>query len=568
MSDPVRARVVTLSDFNLATLNGLMANDPGEPPVDVVSTDFGQVQPLLLDADAACWRDRPAGAVVWVRPEAAAPAFGALRRFEPVPGDAISGEVDGFADMLIAAADRVGSLFVPTWTLPLSERGLGFLDLTLESGVRGTLARMNLQLAGRLSGHPTIHLLDASRWLRAAGAGATSAKLWYMAKVPFTNAVFEMAVQEIKAALRGIGGRARKLIVVDLDDTLWGGVVGDEGWESLRLGGHDAVGEAYADFQRALRDLTNRGIVLGIVSKNTEEVALEAIRENPEMVLGLDDFAGWRINWNDKARNIADLTAELNLGLDSVVFIDDSAFERGRVREALPEVLVPDWPGDPLLYRERLTSLDCFDAPSLSEEDRARAGMYAAERRRDAARGEVGSADAWLASLGLEVHVEDLDRANLARAAQLLNKTNQMNLRTRRMTETELSEWAASPRRRVLAFRVADRFGDSGLTGLASIEVENGRAELCDFVMSCRVMGRGVERAIVSAVVEAARQLGASSLAATHIPTARNEPCLRFFEGSGFVPGSDEGSFTRDPLDPYEVPEHIALHRGVGEGSG
>ena len=155
---------------------------------------------------------------------------------------------------------------------------------------------------------------------------------------------------DLKAGLNGLDGRGRKLIVVDLDDTLWGGIVGEVGWEQLKLGGHDHVGEAFADFQRALKGLNRRGILLAIASKNEERVALEGIAQHPEMVLSLDDFAGWRIDWEDKAQNIADMVAELNLGLQSVVFIDDNPAERSRVREALPEVFVPEWPADPALY--------------------------------------------------------------------------------------------------------------------------------------------------------------------------------------------------------------------------
>src|SRR5262249_44027937 len=224
----------------------------------------------------------------------------------------------------------------------------------------------------------------------------------------FHSDVFVEAARDIKAALAGLGGAARKVVILDLDDTLWGGIVGDVGWQGLRLGGHDSVGEAFVDFQRHLKALTRRGILLAIASKNEEPVALEAIGSHPEMVLRAEDFAARRINWKDKAQNIVDLMADLNLGLQSAVFIDDNPVERARVREALPEVFVPDWPEARLLYSSTLVGLRCFDAPAISREDAERSRMYAAERQREDLKKQVQSIDAWLRSLETRARVEPL----------------------------------------------------------------------------------------------------------------------------------------------------------------
>jgi FkbH-like protein len=279
--------------------------------------------------------------------------------------------------------------------------------------------------------------VGTANWVELTGGRAFNPRLWYLGKVPFGNELFKAAVRDLKASLRGIQGQARKLVILDLDDTLWGGIVGDVGWRKLVLGGHDPAGEALVDFQHELKALTRHGIVLAIVSKNEESVALEAIREHPEMILRKDDFANWRINWEDKAKNIAELTADLNLGLDSTVFIDDNPVERARVREALPEVLVPDWPEDKRLYPHALRSLDCFDKPAISEEDRRRQQMYVIERKRTELKIQVGSVEGWLQTLDLIVKTEPLNAANVGRLTQLLNKTNQMNLSTRRMIEQE-----------------------------------------------------------------------------------------------------------------------------------
>src|SRR5262249_54535249 len=231
-------------------------------------------------------------------------------------------------------------------------------------------------------GHPGVVVLNSRKWFQLAGDATFNFRLWYLGKVPFGNSVFKNAAADIKAALRGAVGQVRKLLILDLDDTLWEGIVGDVGWQALKLGGHDPIGEALVDFQREIKALNRRGVLLGIVSKNEEATALAALKEHPEMILRPEDFAGWRINWSDKAQNIVDLVSQLNLGLDSVVVIDDNPAERSRVREALPQVLVPEWPEDKRLYSAALLALDCFDAYAVTREDHERAQMYANESRR------------------------------------------------------------------------------------------------------------------------------------------------------------------------------------------
>lgn len=496
-------------------------------------------------------------AVVWTRPESAVPSFAKVMAFEAVDEETLLAEVDAFAQVLENGLRDYRFAFVPTWTSPAWQRGLGFID-TRPNGVTRALMAMNLRLMQRLAHCPNVYVLNAQRWVDAAGRGAHSAKLWYMGKVPFHTTVFEQAALDIKAAVRGLSGMARKLVIVDLDDTLWGGIVGDAGWENLRLGGHDSVGEAFVDFQRSLKALKNRGIVLGIVSKNDESVALEAIRKHPEMVLREDDFVAWRINWQDKARNIADLVSGLNLGLQSAVFIDDNPYERARVREALPEVLVPDWPEDKLAYASALASLRCFDAPAVSREDLARTEMYASERKREALRANVGSIEEWLRGLEIRVRAEPLGAANIARTTQLLNKTNQMNLTTRRMTEPELEAWVKEPHRKLYAIHVSDRLGDSGLTGILSLEKEGDVARIVDFVLSCRVMGRKVEETMAHLAVETARALSASTVLAEYLPTKKNKPCLEFWQRSKFA--CDDGTHFRwDVREPYALPDVITL---------
>jgi FkbH-like protein len=275
-------------------------------------------------------------------------------------------------------------------------------------------------------------------------------------------------------------------------------------------------------------------------------------------VLKMDDFAGWRINWQDKAANIIDLMAELKLGVESAVFIDDSLVERARVREALPQLFVPEWPSDKRLYTEALLSLDCFDRPSLTDEDRQRVRMCAVDRERKESKLQLGNLEEWFATLKTIVTVEELNQVNLSRAAQLLNKTNQMNLSTRRMSEADFHAWATEKHRRAWTFRVSDKFGDSGLTGILSIELNGSRARIIDFVLSCRVMGRKIEEAMLFVAIDCARSAGVQEVYANYCQTPKNKPCCAFLQQSGLT-CQGGNMFVWDATQAYPLHRAIRL---------
>jgi FkbH-like protein len=434
------------------------------------------------------------------------------------------------------------------------------LDMKMNVGIANILMQMNLILADKFADYSNIILLDSQKWISTTAKYAFNPRLWYRGKVAFGNDVYKEAVKDIKSALNGLTGQSKKIIILDLDDTLWGGIVGDVGWENLLLGGHSPIGEAYVDFQLALKSLSNRGILLAIVSKNDESVALEAINNHPEMVLRLEDFAGWRINWQDKAQNIVDLVSELNLGLQSVVFIDDNPREQERVRESLTEVLVPEWPEDSMLYRNTLLNLRCFDTPFISKEDTDRTIMYLSEKQRKDLKNKVASLDEWLKNLEIKINIEVLHEKNLLRASQLFNKTNQMNLSTRRMTDSELASWAIKDGNKLWTFSVSDKFGDSGLTGIISLEIRNRTGQIIDFILSCRVIGRKVEETMLFTVIEYARKLGLKEVVAEYVPTPKNMPCLEFWRKSGFEADDGINIFTWDLKREYRIPDDVEIH--------
>jgi FkbH-like protein len=548
-----------ISDFNLDTLGHYLANDSSWPQLSITSAPFGQVtpallQPMLSDSSRFC--------LVWTLPEKTIPSFAEALGNVPVAEDQLINEVHQFVDCIRQAQKHFRAIIVVSWVLPTSHRGNGILALKGQ-GPRKLLLKMNLALAEGLENCSSVYLLDGQRWMEAVGKRSYSPKLWYLTKTPFHADIFRQAASDLKAAIGAVLGAAKKLVIVDLDNTIWGGIVGDLGWENLRLGGHDYLGEAFVDFQRALKGLRNRGILLAVASKNEESVALEALTKHPEMVLRPEDFVSIKINWNDKAANIAELTEELKIGLQSAVFIDDNPVERARVREALPEVFVPEWPSDKTLFASTLLEMDCFDSPYFTAVDASRNEMYGIEKQREQSRKTVASAEEWLLALGTEVQVEELGDGNRLRVVQLLNKTNQMNLSTRRLSEQELQVWLRPANRKLWVFRVRDRFGDSGLTGILSLDIDSGVASIADFVLSCRVMGRNIERAIVAFAARYCADLGVRELCATYLPTPKNKPCFNFWHTSGFTYDEKNNRFTWVLGQPYVFPRGIDI-RSLG----
>ena len=544
-----------ISDFNLETLQQYLVNESSWPQLSVTCASFSQVFPALFQPAA----DPSDFALVWTSPDKIVPAFAAALEQTVVDENRMLSELHRFADCLLQAKERFRAIFVVSWSLPPHQRGNGILGLRRQ-GIRKLLLKMNLTLAEELDSSGNVYLLDGQRWVETVGKSSYSPKMWYLAKTPFHAEVFRHATAEVKAAISAVLGAYRKLVIVDLDNTLWGGVVGELGWENLRLGGHDYHGQAFVDFQKGLKSLRNRGILLAIASRNEERVALEALTNHPEMVLRPSDFAAWRINWNDKAANIAELVAELNLGLQSVVFLDNNPGERARVRGALPEVYVPELPEDKTLLASTLLQLSCFDSAYAAAGEGASRQMYASEKERGQLRRIVSSTEDWLLSLETEVAVEELNDVNRARTLQLLNKTNQMNLSTRRLTDQELQVWQQQNCRKLWAIRIKDRFGDSGVTGILSLEIESDFARIVDFVLSCRVIGRNVEQAMVAFAAQYCSGLGLREVRADYLLTAKNNPCFKFWMSSGFSYDEKKNRFTWLLSQIYGFPRGIKIH--------
>lgn len=537
ITNPGARRILLAGDTTLDPLARLLERDTESPQVVTSAAPYGQVFQILFDPGNQAWQFQPDVLLVWTAPELTLPSFAKLLRFDFGAADvrdAVLREAEEFAAAIVRAASRVGLVLVPSWVMPVHERWIQSLTWKQGIGPANLIAKANLLLAEKFADHNNVVMLDSSHWQAQVGRAAYDLRMYAVAKIRYSQAFYEKAASEIKAVIRGSLGQSKKVVVCDLDNTLWGGVVGDDGASNIKLGAPDPVGECFHAFQKALKGLSARGILLAICSKNDESYALAAIDEHPSMVLRKKDFVGWRINWNDKAKNLVELAEELNLGLDSFVFLDDSQQERDQVRQLLPQVLTPELPKSPADLAPFLCSLNCFETVGLGKEDFERTGMYQAERGRQEAMDLSGDVENWLASLQIEVTASPLRSESLARAVQLLNKTNQFNLSLRRMEEKSFWDWSQQPGNSVYTFQVSDRFGDFGLTGLASVMVEGTEARIVDFVMSCRVMGKKVEEALLGYVLAQARMAGVESVTAPVFDGPRNGPAKEFF-GARFL---------------------------------
>jgi FkbH-like protein len=550
-----------ISNFVLTGISNYLNGNDGTEGIDTIIAPFNQTMQIMLDEEHPLWHKKPEYAVVWTYPEAISTQYKKLLETQNVDQDELFKELEDFVQALIFSAMRVKALFIPIWIPDFLNNQLGLLSFNTKYGANYYLNKINLFLTDKVSHQNNIFFLDTHRWINAVGQDTSNPKLWYWSKMKFGNEVLKLAADDIKSAINALQGKSKKLIICDLDDTLWGGIVGDIGWEKLRLGGHDAFGEAFSDVQKQLKNLKNRGVLLGIVSKNTERIALDAIQNHPEMKLQINDFVGWRINWEDKAKNIIDLVSSINIGLDSVVFLDDSPHERARIRQALPDILVPELPDDKLLCPSFIANLDCFNRANLSQEDITRTEMYKIEEKRSYLKSSAQSIDEYLRSLEINVFCEVLSNQTITRATQLLNKTNQMNLSTRRLSDEEFLNWANQVNNCVLVYKVADKFGHYGLVGIAGIHfTDENHVILTDFLLSCRVFGKGIEKLMIGTLLELIKLKNKNALHATFISTSKNQPCQLFLDEFAHEK-SAENQYCWQVKNDIKYPEHIQLHK-------
>jgi FkbH-like protein len=413
-------------------------------------------------------------------------------------------------------------------------RLFGSLDAVDPRGRVRYVSRLNEALAQRVNEASGLYLHDLRRV--AAWVGLRTwhdRRLWHWAKLPAAQEALPHWARSLGMLLLALFGRAKKLLALDLDNTLWGGVVGDDGVQGLRIGPDEAEGESYLEFQRYVLDLRSRGVALAVVSKNDDANARAGLA-HPDGALKAADFAAFRANWDPKSENLQSIAHALNLGRDSIVFVDDNPAERSLVSAQTPDIFVPEVGADVSTYATLLDALACFETAGLSAEDLGRAEAYAANAQRDQVQATFADYGQFLDSLQMRAEIGPWKDPYFDRISQLANKSNQFNLTTRRLSVDEAKAWAGEGQRVTLAARLTDRFGEHGLISLVSGRQAGSGLEIELWLMSCRVLKRDVEDAMLDALVTAARGLGLNRLVGRYLPSAKNGMVKDFYGQMGF----------------------------------
>ena len=461
---------------------------------------------------------------------------------------------------LIAGALRpsIGStLFVQTITPP-TEPLFGSFDRVEPGSPYAMVEALNRRISEWAASGEVV-LIDIARLAATVGYEHwDEPRHWHASKLSFSPDMIPVYADVVARTIAAARGRARKCLVLDLDNTLWGGVVGDDGLTGIELGQGSATGEAFLAVQRMALELRARGIVLAVCSKNDDDVARGPFREHPDMLLREDHIAVFQANWTDKAANLRAIAQTLNIGVDALVFLDDNPAERMQVRRELPLVAVPELPDDPAFYPRMLAAAGYFEALALSEEDRQRASYYQANAERAAALAATDNMDGYLASLEMVCTIAPVDQLSRARVSQLINKSNQFNLTSRRYSENEVLEAEHDPKRHIAQIRLADRFGDNGIISVLIAEKSTTSWRIDTWLMSCRVLGRRVQEAALAHLVAAAKADGAGQIIGRYVPSSKNRMVADHYEKLGFEPAeADDGDATvwRLNLNEFQPPE-------------
>jgi FkbH-like protein len=497
-----------------------------------------------------------------------------------VPMTATREEVDGIIarfvselrSLWLVVRETYNATIIQQTFIDVTEALFGSYDRLVPGAPTRVVARLNERLceAAKQDG---VLILDVARATERDGIDAWfDAGRWLQAKLeiaPQAAPLYGDLVARILAAQRG---QSKKCLVLDLDNTLWGGVIGDDGPEGIVIGQGSAVGEAHLALQRYAKQLKERGVILAVCSKNDFGIAEAVFNEHPEMLLRRSDVAAFLANWDDKAENLKTIATRLNIGIDSLVFVDDNPVERARIRQSLPAVAVPELPNDAAHYVRCLSDAGYFEAVAFTSEDRNRAELYAANAEREALLGSTQSMDDFLRGLEMSVVSGPFTCVDHARLVQLFSKTNQFNATTRRYTSEEIIQLTDLPNVLTLQFRLLDRIGDNGLVSamiLRPTANEKDVLKIDNWVMSCRVFGRGLEFEAMNIAVETAQRLGMKRFIADYIATPKNGVISELYPSLGFTAAGEPeiaNGATRWLLDLADYATHQShiVRAGVG----
>jgi FkbH-like protein len=496
----------------------------------------------VLDTGSELYAFHPDFILLAMWLESAAPQL--VNRFVSLQPAQITAEIERVSAFVKSMAQTMDAAFkspvlLNSFPLP-AYPGMGILDAQLQNSETASVLELNRRVLDIAREHSNVYVMDLM--LVAARLGRAQffdARYWHMAHAPISGEGLIAVGREYAKFARALNGKTRKCLVLDCDNTLWGGIIGEDGINGIKLG-TTYPGSCFAAFQKEILNLHDRGVLLALCSKNNEDDVLEVLRRHPGMELREEHFVAREINWDDKPTNLRRIAARLNIGLDSLVFVDDSSFECAMVRNSLPEVAVIELGSEPSEYATQIAREGHFDTLTLSSEDRVRTRMYLEEDERSKLRAAAGSIEEYLGSLGMVACIGPADEMSIPRIAQLTQRTNQFNLTTRRYSDGDIRALAASSDTEVYYLQLRDRVSELGLIGTALVKYSDGDAVIDSFLLSCRAIGRGAEDCLLVRCLEAARERGCRRMIGLYARTAKNGIVARFYSTHGFrVMGQD-----------------------------
>lgn len=544
---PRRLRSVVLGTWNTSEFSRFfrLAAARCGIAVSVTEPPFGQYFNFALDPGSALYTEGPD--VIVLCPDHRATAFAS---FSESHDEALEEEVRRWQIVWDSIRRRSGATIIQQGFAVPSLDAFGHLGVGL-SGSRSRLLReLNLALAAAARA-ADIGFVDTDAIAAQFGKAAWfDDRNWHWAKIALSSRALPTLARHTAAVLAARLGLSRRCLVLDLDNTLWGGVIGDDGLGGIRLG-HGPDGEAFQDFQRAIKSLALRGVVLAVCSKNDPQIAREPFLQHPDMILKLEDFAAFEASWAPKSSGIAQIARVLDLGLSSLTFVDDNAYEREQVRAALPGIDVVDLPEDPAGYAAALAAYPYFELPSFTAEDRNRGLQYRARTAARQLQEQATSLEEYQARLSMVATVGPVDEINLDRVVQLINKTNQFNLTTRRRNREEVIHLLARADVEMFQVRLRDCFADHGMIAVAIGIQDQASMEIDTLLMSCRVIGRELERVIVNEIANRAKTRGCTEILGAYVRTERNALVADLYPRLGFESVESDGcqSFWRRSIE-------------------
>ena len=436
----------------------------------------------------------------------------------------------------------------------------GICEGRSEYGLREMVYDFNAKLSDAFRSDPQVFLFDFNSFVSKYGeVNVLDYRQFLAGDIKVSLSHIPHLAEELMGYVKASLGVNRKCIVLDLDNTLWGGIIGEDGFDRIDLS-LKPPGMAFVEFQRVLLALYQRGIILAINSRNNEDEALRAIREHPYMVLREENFATMKINWNDKISNMKEIAQELNIGLDSIVYFDDDPINRELMSKAIPQVMTVNLPDDPSLYASTLMRINDFNTLTVTSEDRNRGEMYKQEQKRIELKNSASNLEDFLKQLDIKVTIKKANDFTIPRIAQLTLKTNQFNLTTRRYQEEDVQMFAHDQTKLIGCAQTKDKFGDNGITGVYIVNKNHADKEwLIDtFLLSCRVMGRGIEDVMLGYILNKAKEEGVVKVKAEFIPTKKNKPCEQLLPNFGFKKEGEQWVYTYH--EPIKQTSHIELN--------